>query len=199
LLWLKKYLIKYAFEDTECILSNKIWNKQERSLAIKAIPVNLVSNPNDEEIINSARRINSSDSMSVESLKSVKRLDDSQFACDLEFQKQDNWYQIRELSDRYEITLTCLVSGFPRPSIRWNENNKSLNKKSTYKTFSIEEREISVPSQSSSYLKTVESSLKLLLALPIRPSLNGYKNYSCRAMINDDSSKFVVRAELCHL
>lgn len=189
LLWLKKYLLKYDFEDAKCILKSKILTEQERSLTVKAIPVNLASNPYEDEIINSPRLINASNPFVLESVKSIRRLDDSQFSCDLKFGNPNDWFQINELDNRYEITLTCVVSGYPRPSIRWNENNKSLNKKSTYKTFSIEETEINDPMQTSSYLKTVQSSLKFFLALPIRPSLNGYRNYSCRAMINADSNK----------
>lgn len=194
LLWLKKYLLKYDFEDAQCILRNKILTSQERSLTVKAIAVNLVSNPDEEEIKNSPRRINTSNPFVLETVKSIRRLDDSQFSCDLEFRSPNQWYQINELDNRYEITLTCVVSGYPRPSIRWNENNKSLDKKSTYKTFSIEEKELNDPMQTSSYLKTVESRMKFFLALPIRPSLNGYRNYSCRAMINTDSNKHLTAA-----
>lgn len=176
-------------------MKSKILTNQERSLTVRAIPVNLASNPYEDEIINSPRIINSNASSPfiLETVKSIRHLDDSQFSCDLKFGNPDRWYQFKELDDRYEITLTCVVSGYPRPSIRWNENNKSLNKKSTYKTFTIEEKELNDPMQTSSYLKTVQSSLKFFLALPIRPSLNGYRNYSCRAMINADSNKHMVR------
>lgn len=193
LLWLKKYLLKFKFEDAECILKSKNLTNQERSLTVKEIPVNLASNPNEDEIINSPRLINSNASSPfIGTFKSIRHLDDSQFSCDLKFGNPDPWYQIKKLDDRYEITLTCVVSGYPKPIIHWNENNMSLNKKSAYNKFTIEEKVLNNTMQTNKYFKKVQSSVKFFLALPIRPSLNGYRNYSCRA-IYADSNKQTVR------
>lgn len=183
LLWLKKYLIKFGLNDTRCLI-NKPINIDSVPILVKQIPVNLVSNPNDM-VLNSSMSSMSNLSQASNDTASVINLDDSKFMCEINFREPSKWFQVKDRDDRYEIVLKCLVQGYPLPSIRWNENNKSLDKKSTYKTFSIKEREI----KTEGHLKTIESTLKFFLVVPIRPSLNGYRNYSCRAMLGSGLKK----------
>ena len=183
LLWLKKYLLKYGPNNPECILNKP---NVTATILVEKIPVNLVNNPNmpsDQttslpDLTEPFRQIKNDE------YRRLTELDDVNFICELKFKDPGQWFQIKELENRYEITLKCLVRGYPEPTIRWNEDNKSLNKKSTYKMFMIEEKEVDEMNKEDSYSKLIESTLKFIMVTPIRPSLNGYRNYTCRAMLN---------------
>lgn len=180
----------YGPSNAECILNKP---NETSTILVEKIPVNLVNNPNTP-----SNDLTTASPDLTEPFKLIKNdeykriidLDDANFVCELMFKDPGQWFQIKELENRYEITLRCLVKGYPEPTIRWNEDNKSLNKKSTYKMFMIEEKEVDDVNKEDSYSKLIESTLKFIMVTPIRPSLNGYRNYSCRAMLNTQMVNF---------
>jgi len=162
---------------------------------MRTVAVDLVNNPN-KKISADQLDLTSPDPSFIEDAVKAKlpltSLDDSMFVCEIELIEPiepAKWFQVTEHDDRYEIVLTCVAQGYPRPAIRWNENNKSLDKKSEYKTWKIEERD---RNGTLPMLLTVESTLIFFLELPIRPSLYGYRNYSCKAMLNTETKMKIV-------
>lgn len=184
LLWLKKYLIQHGNDISQtCIVREPIKAEYSLPTVVKAESIHL--DKTSEIIEHELDQLVYSENTRNQS---IINLTDEEFYCDLEF-IEANTTRIDHIKDNiYNIQLTCVVKGYPKPIIRWNEGFKSLDK-------NIDNSLSITNSQSDpNYIdRMFVVTSKLELHKPFG-SLDVYNNYSCRVKHEtaDDSQKMAV-------
>jgi len=179
LLWLKRYLLKYGKDSEQyCMIrqSVKPINSNPTVVSVETVYLDGQNNKGQRIDLESeeAKEEEQIFYSEKEKQESIIKLNNDLFICDIEFQSEVKKTEVKRIkTNLFRIQLTCVVNGYPRPVIRWNEGNKALHKNID----KIIETESETSDLSDSY--TVTS--YLVLEKPYETSNEiEYRNYSCR-------------------
>jgi len=190
LLWLKKYLLKYGKSDNQqmCIATKQTVQQPYPSI-VKTETIDLSLDQASTVELNQETMFLAEE----EKNETIVWLDESRFVCDLEFIDTANATVVKKVENKYVVQLTCVVKGFPKPVIRWNQGQKALDKNIDQNFFIVDNQTSVLNNRFDADYVTdmyiVTSRLELKKSFIKIDQLNEYKNYSCTAKFDQPSGE----------